>query len=200
MTIRATALAQAELVRLSKMYASEPDQPTRHRCFLSHHAEDAEEVLAFVEKFEDVIIPRAIGVTDDDLFFDSDGDDYVMSLIRQKYLGTTTVTVVLLGQCTWARRFVDWEIYSSLRQSKHSTRNGLMSVRLSSGDGAKRPARLEENLPLGDDEDGYARAWKYPRSTESLRLHVEDAFDARTSRAALIKPLTVRRLRNASCP
>lgn len=199
MTTRATLLAQAELVRLTKAYAAEPDKPTKHRCFLAHHAEDAEEVLAFVEAFSDVIIPRSIGVTDEDDFIDSEDDDYVMSRIRQDYLGSTTVTILLLGQCTWARKYVDWEIYSSLRLSKHSTRNGLMSIRLPSGAGAARPARLEANLNT-DQEDGYARAWQYPTSADGLRRMVQDAFDARTSRADLIKPLTARRRNNASCP
>jgi len=198
-TTRASLLAQRKLVRLSKAYAAEPDRPTQHKCFLAHHAEDAEEVLAFVEEFEDVIIPRSIGVTDDDDFIDSDDDDYVMSRIRQDYLGSTTVTVVLLGKCTWARKYVDWETYSSLRLSKHSTRNGLMSVRLASGAGAKWPARLKANLNTSG-ADGYARAYTYPTSAASLRAHVQDAFDARTSRAHLIKPLTARRRNNASCP
>ncbi len=199
MSSRSLLLAQRELVRLSKAYAAEPETPTRHRCFLAHHAEDAEEVLDFVEVFGDGIIPRSIGVTDDDDFINSDDNAYVMSRIRQDYLGSTTVTIVLLGQCTWARKYVDWEIYSSLRLSKHSTRSGLMSVRLPSGEGAKRPARLEENLNSGDN-DGYARAWSYPKSGPSLRSCVQDAFDARTGRAHLIKPLTARRRNNSPCP
>jgi hypothetical protein len=197
MTARQTALAQQELARLTRVYARTKEAPTRHRCFLAHHAEDAEEVLRFVEEFEDVVIPRSIGVQGDD-FIDSNNDDYVMSQIRQKYLGETTVTIVLLGQCTWARKYIDWEIYSSLRQSTGSTRNGLMSVRLASGQGARYPTRLETNLKSGDS-DAYARAWTYPATGEALRSCVQDAFDARTSRAHLIQPLTSRRKANSIC-
>lgn len=196
MTTRRTAMAQQELARLSRAYAGTKESSTRHRCFLAHHAEDAEEILGFVEEFKDVIIPRSIGVQGD-AFIDSDDDDYVMSQIRQKYLGETTVTIVLLGQCTWARKYIDWEIYSSLRQSSSSTRNGLMSVRLASGQGARFPTRLETNL---NGDDGYARAWKYPTSGAVLRSHVQDAFDARISRAHLIQPLTARRKANSNCP
>ena len=198
MTTRQTALAQQELARLSRAYASTKEASTRHRCFLAHHAEDAEEVLGFVEEFEDVIIPRSIGVQGDD-FIDSNDDDYVMSQIRQKYLGDTTVTIVLLGECTWARKYIDWEIYSSLRESSGSTRNGLMSVRLASGQGAPFPTRLKTNLNRGDD-DGYARAWTYPETGPALRSCVQDAFDARVSRAHLIQPLTSRRKMNGTCP
>lgn len=198
MTTRANLLAQQELIRLSAASAAEPDTATRHKCFLAHHAADAEEVLAFVERFEDVINPRSIGVTDDDDFIDSDDDDYVMSRIRQDYLGSTTVTIVLLGKCTWARKYIDWEIYSSLRLSKHSTRNGLMGIRLDSGKGAARPPRLEANLPV-EDQDGYARSWTYPASDAFLRSRVQDAFDARIARAHLIKPAAARRRNNSPC-
>lgn len=198
MTTRANLLARQELIRLSAARATEPDTATRHKCFLAHHAADAEEVLDFVERFGNVIIPRSIGVTDDDDFIESDDDDYVMSRIRQDYLGSTTVTIVLLGKCTWARKYIDWEVYSSLRLSKHSTRNGLMGIRLASGEGALRPPRLEANLAEGD-KDGYARSWTYPASDASLRSSVEDAFDARATRAHLIKPAAARRRHNSPC-
>jgi hypothetical protein len=35
--------------------------------------------------------------------------------IRQLYLLDSTVTIVLIGKCTWARKFVDWETQASLR-------------------------------------------------------------------------------------
>jgi len=196
-TYRATR-AQLELTRLSRKLAETEDQSARHKCFLAHHAEDAEEVLAFVEEFEEVIIPRSIGVQNDN-FIDSHDDGYVMTRIRQEYLGDTTVTIVLLGQCTWARKYIDWETYSSLRQSSMSTRNGLMSVRLPSGAGAKFPARLAENLK-NESRDGYARAWKFPSTDTILHSRVQDAFDARSSRAHLIKPLTPRQKGNRNCP
>lgn len=196
MPTRNNALAQAELARLSMVLETKADLPGRHRCFPAHHAADAEQVLHFVQEFEDVIIPRSIGVQDDE-FIDSDDDDYVMNRIRQKYLGDTTVTIVLLGQCTWARKYIDWEIYSSLRSSSTSTRNGLMSVRLPGG-GQKFPPRLAENLAQGDD-DGYARAYLYPATPDALRACVEDAFAARRTRVSLVKPLTSRHKNNRPC-
>jgi hypothetical protein len=198
------ALAQQELTRITRFYedyeakaAARTD--VRHRCFLAHHAEDSEEVLAFVEAYQDAIIPISIGVEDDD-FIDSQDDDYVIGQIRSKYLGASTVTIVMVGQCTWARKYVDWEIYSSLRSSSSSTVNGLMSVRMPSGAGAKRPPRLDANIAGEGGEDGYARAYGYPSSKTSLRKMVEDAFGARTSRSQLIAPATSRWTYNRSCP
>lgn len=191
-------LAQRELRRISDVRAKEAETATRHKCFLAHHGEDAEEVLTFVQDFASAMIPRSIGVEDDE-FIDSDDDDYVMGRIRQKYLGATTVTIVMLGACTWARKYVDWEIYSSLRSSSTSTRNGLMSIRLPSGAGASYPERLSVNRGTDSDE-GYARAWKYPSSAAGLQTCIEDAFTARTSRAHLIKPAAARWKRNRTCP
>ena len=33
----------------------------------------------------------------------------------ENYLSNTTVTIVLIGECTKARKYVDWEIASTLR-------------------------------------------------------------------------------------
>lgn len=98
---------------------------TRHKCFVSYHHSDQEEVEAFVESFGEEFIAKAVGVSDEDDFIDSDDTDYVMRKIREKYLTDSTVTIVLVGKCTWARRYVDWEIMSSLRNDSKNKRSGL---------------------------------------------------------------------------
>ena len=39
-------------------------------------------------------------------------------------------TVVLIGKCTWARRYVDWEIAATLRNFTNSARGGLIGVQV----------------------------------------------------------------------
>ncbi len=194
----AQQLAQRELRRISIAHLRDRETATRHKCFLTHHTEDAEEVLSFVERFESVMIPRSIGITDDE-FIDSHNDDYVMSRIRQKYLGDTTVTIVLLGACTWARKYTDWEIYSSLRASSWSTRNGLMGIRLPSASAPSLPERLYLNLGT-NSAAGYARAWNYPANAAAMQEQIQDAFMARTKRAHLIRPAATRWKYNRTCP
>jgi hypothetical protein len=175
------------------------DDPARHKCFVSYHAEDADEVVSFLEDFGHVFIPRVIGVSDDDDFIDSENTDYVMDSIREKYLTDSSVTIVLIGRCTWARRYVDWEVYSTLRNDKKNRRNGLMAITLpSASDYAERqlPARVSDNF---DGSDGYARWWKYPTSSSSLQSRIESAFIERITRADLIDNSRARRLRNATC-
>lgn len=189
---------------LSAVFAAEArsDDPTRHKCFISYHADDADEVAAFIEDFGAVFIPRVIGVSDADDFIDSTSTDYVMDRIREKYLTDSTVTIVAVGACTWARRYVDWEIYSTLRHDSKNRRSGLMGVTLPSVAavvGRETPPRLSDNLKGTDNADGYARWWKYPTSEDQLRGNIEDAYLARTTRSHLIDNTRLRKINNSAC-
>ena len=161
---------------------------TRRRCFISYHHADETEVQAFIQEFDhdgDVFISRGIGASMPGDVIDSEDRDYIMRRVREEYLNTSTVTICMVGKCTWARRYVDWEIAASLRNTANSRRNGLMAITLPSVAGytdRKLPPRLQDNV---DDKDGYARWWKYPTSTEVLANHIEEAFVARTEKADL---------------
>jgi len=48
--------------------------------------------------------------------------------IRDEYLKDSTVTVVLIGAKTWKRKHVDWEIGSSIRQTKYNSCSGLLGI------------------------------------------------------------------------
>ena len=37
----------------------------RHKCFISYHQDDEDEVADFIEEFEDVFIPKELGVSDE---------------------------------------------------------------------------------------------------------------------------------------
>lgn len=173
---------------------------TRHKCFLSYHAADTDEVTQFISDFGTEFIAKTVGVTDEDDFIDSTNSDYVMNQIRSKYLADSTVTIVLTGACTWARRYVDWEIYSSLRSSPLSKVNGLLAIQLPSG--GKIQSRVDDNIErdANSTDIGYARWMGYPGSKATLRGWITDAFTARTSRNHLINNSSPRRLSSASCP
>jgi Thoeris protein ThsB, TIR-like domain len=115
---------------------TEAQKAVRHKCFVSFHHDDETEVEKFIEDFEEIFIPRVLGVSDEDDFIDSDDTGYVMDQIREKYLTDSTVTIVLVGKCSWARRYVDWEVYSTLRNDKKNRRSGLLTTQKSSS----RPA------------------------------------------------------------
>ena len=161
---------------------------TRHKCFVSYHQDDEDEVIKFIYDYSSVFIAKVLGVSDDDDFIDSSDTDYVMRRIRELYLTDSTVTIVLIGRCTWARKYVDWEIASTLRNDSNNKRSGLLGVVLPSVGTLTLPYRLYDNVPKTDGTDGYARYMYYPASNYALRTNIEDAFNARSnySRYSLI--------------
>lgn len=158
----------------------------RRKVFLSYFQGDVNAVNAFKENHEDIFIPRVLGVSDaDDDLINSDDPAYVMTQIRSRYITTeSTVTLVLIGDCTHSRRYVDWEIKTSLRQGTY-TPNGLMAILLDpKATKGHLPERFKANWNA--EGTGYARFYGYPSSGAELQGWVEDAYEARTSRAHLI--------------
>lgn len=176
---------------------------TRHKCFVSYHQEDEDEVETFIEDFSDVFIAKVLGVSNDDDFIDSDDTDYVMRRIREDYLTDSTVTLVVMGECTWARKYVDWEIAATLRNSPKNRRSGLLGVILPSAASDPRPPqRLKNNLPPTNDSNGYARWIHYPSTEAVLKSYIEDAFQARSTvaRYKLINNRSALFKYNRHCP
>jgi len=175
----------------------------RHRAFISFHHDDQDEVDDFIETFDHerkVFIARALGAGMSQDIIDSTDTDYVMRKIRELYLKDSTVTIVLIGQCTWARRYVDWEIQASLRHGQTVTPNGLLGVVLpSASEKPVAPERLSINLK-SDSADGYARWIYYPQRKDVLANWIDDAFSARTVRANLITNTRERFKYNRQCP
>lgn len=170
----------------------------KRKVFISHYKEDRDEVDSFIDDFRDVFIPKVLGANDNDEFINSSDTDYVIQRIRDKYLGDSTVTIVLLGSCTHSRRYIDWEIKSSLQQGKQLP-NGLIGITLPSRNGsAYLPNRLMANWNA-EHKDCYARFREYPSSEERLRQWIEDAYQARTARAKLIDNALPRMRYNSKC-
>lgn len=170
----------------------------RHRCFLSYHGRDRAAMETFVDDFDertDLMITT--GVVSDDDFIDSDNFAYVNRQIRKRYLQTSTVTIVLIGTCTWSRRFVDWEVAASLAQPASGLPNGLLAIDLS-GNGLIRH-RLPDRVAL-NVESGYAQHRAYPRSGATLANWIHEAWLSRTVHARWIENPRVRRSRNSPCP
>ncbi|MFZ5643667.1 MAG: TIR domain-containing protein [Bacillota bacterium] len=132
--------------------------PSRRKVFVSyHHQKDQHyaNLLRFVYSMSDTFIDRSLPKE-----LASDDDDYILSIIRTQHLKTSTITIVLIGEETWSRKWVDWEIYSSLRPYKLRTVNGLLGIILPSA--TYLPPRFalnysETKLGNGTIQTGYAR-------------------------------------------
>lgn len=174
------------------------DEIIRRKCFISHYKGDRYEVDAFIKQFSHVFIPKVLGANDNDDFIESSDSDYVMGQIRKKYLGDSTVTIVLLGTCTHSRRYVDWEIKGSLRRGDY-TPNGLLGIALpSAGTGVCLPPRILDNWNK-NHQACYARCYFYPSSAFRLYQWIKDAHFARKNRSHLIVNSQSRMFYNQKC-
>ncbi len=158
--------------------------------FLSFHQADEIEANVwcrrFSQYFKDI---RTLGLDElGDEFaerINSGDSDYVMRRIRETKIAGTSCTVVLVGKCTWARRYVDWEIAATLRDFGQSPRGGLIAVQLPSAQShgwSQLPPRLAMNIERADGVDtGYARFYGPAPSDGTIASWVEDAVARRDS-------------------
>lgn len=173
---------------------------TRRKCFISYHHADEIEVAQFIQTFDhnqDVLIARGIGANMSGDIINSTNDDYIMRKIRENYLRDTSVTIVMIGKETWKRKFVDWEIAASLRNTKTTTASGLLAINLPSVQyysNLQIPARLQDNI---DGNHGYARWWQYPPNSDVLAEFIEIAYSDRTQKDYLRDNSRPLRQRNA---
>lgn len=177
--------------------------PPRRKCFISYHHADQAQVDAFIRAFDhgaDCFIARGLGEEMPGDVINSTNTDYIMNRIRQRFIADSTVTIVLMGRCTWARRYVDWEVGASLRNTALSNANGLLGIKLSTFGGF--PGRLDDNLiaPGSGQPDCYARWMDYPASQWALETEIEAAYQRRTTHAAWIRNGRDRMIYNRGCP
>jgi hypothetical protein len=106
-----------------------------------------------------------------------------MRQIRERRIAGTSCTVTLIGKCTWARRYIDWEIAATLRNNTNDPRGGLIAIQLRSAaenGWTKLPPRLERNVIRKDGVDiGYARFYPPPPSDGIVADWVEAAIARR---------------------
>jgi hypothetical protein len=161
--------------------------PTKRKVFVSHYHRHEAENNVFLRDFGDVFIRKTVGAFGDDNLINSTDPEYVMRRIRSEYIGDSTVTIVLIGSCTHSRRYIDWEIKGSLRQGVDTLPNGLIGIQMPScGNRFDAPDRLASNWN-SQNQNCYARCYRYPTSKDELRGWIEDAYSARTTRSTLIR-------------
>ena len=107
----------------------------RHKTFISYHhssqggwntksdADYRKEFESICSSQFDIMVSKS--VQDGDISAYSSPEN-THRIIREKYLSDSTVTVVLIGNDTWRRKHVDWEISSSLRATSSNSRLGLI--------------------------------------------------------------------------
>lgn len=157
-----------------------------HKVFVSYHHENDQKKANYLrDKYgeNNTLIDRSL-----DEEIDSENDDYILQQIRTHHLKDSTVTIVLVGSETSKRKWIDWEIYSSLRPYGERTRNGLLAIFLpTAGD---TPARLQDNI-----DSGYAVTMNWRDLSTKLECKIKEAFQNRT-KVDLVKNDRPRKKRN----
>ena len=101
----------------------------RHKVFVSYyHKEDQgyrEQFERLFDQHFDIMESRSVDAGDIDPQLKT---ETVRQKIRDEYISDATVTVVLIGPHTWQRKFVDWEIYYSLKATQKNLRCGLLGI------------------------------------------------------------------------
>lgn len=156
---------------------------TRHKVFVSYHHDNDQ---AYRDRFEklfagqhDIMVSKSVqdGDIDENLPAET-----IRQKIRDEYLRDSTVTVVLIGTETWKRKHVDWEIGTSLRETKYSSRSGLLGILLPTYPGYKKreydphtiPPRLFDNL-----ENKFATLHMWNEDPATMKQWIHEAFERR---------------------
>lgn len=188
---------------LSSLAPPPPPAPVKRKVFISYSHRDQAEAEQFVWDWRNVFTHRALGMRFTDDIINSNDAAYIMARIRANYIGDASVTLVLVGNCTHSRRFVDWELKASLQRGT-STPNGVVAFLLASAHNHNGqlypwlPDRLAANYRYLDNTT-YARYWFMPNNEDWMRSCIETAYNTRTTLADNIVSSNERMIYNSVC-
>ena len=147
-------------------------------CFVSYHHERDQKYLSKLRRSISSVM-----VADYSLKADIGHlkDETIYKKVREK-MRTSSVTVVLVGERTGHRKWIDWEIWASLRGYTHPydtfksfKPNGLLAIFLPV-ESHSIPNRLKDNM-----ESGYAVSMKWESLDRDFESKVNYAYWSRTN-------------------
>ena len=163
-------------------------QTKRHKVFVSYfHEDDQEWKDRFVRMMDDRIVDRSVNIGH--IADNRPPTEETLRQIREEHVSDATVTVVLIGPSTWQRKYVDWEINATLRDTDHNPRCGLLGILLPThpnygGTQYSRrliPQRLAVNLGQ-NDPFAFIRHWpgqRNRRRADDIQDWIHQAFKRR---------------------
>lgn len=144
---------------------------TKRKVFISyHHRGDQKWFNEFTRLFGDRF----------EIFYDtsldgrirSDDAEYINRTIREDHIVGSSITIVLCGGETWKRKYVDWEIHSTLHH-KHALLGIALPTAVKGNQGKiVVPSRLHDNI-----QSGYAHwlgAWS--NDPQALQTAIETSI------------------------
>ena len=153
---------------------------TRHNVFVSYyHDQDQDYKHRFIRMMGDNIIDKSVDLGD--IIDRNRPTEAVLQRIREDYISQVSVTIVLIGRCTWRRKYVDWEIGASLRDTSANPRCGLLGILLPSHPDFERrdycSRRIPPRLAANCDEDiSFASVYDWSDDPVEVRGWIHQAF------------------------
>lgn len=106
----------------------------------------------------------------------------IRQIIRDEFISDASVTVVLIGPETWKRKHVDWEISSSIKDTKNNPRCGLIGILLPTHPSYNQPTYNQYIIPprlYYNDLCGFAKIYNWTEDTTSIQNMIHNAFERR---------------------
>ena len=102
--------------------------------------------------------------------------------IRDDYLSDSTVTVVLIGEDTWRRKHVDWEIAASIRDTEANERSGLVGILLPTYSSPQKGGYDQYVIPPGlhyNVQCGFAELHGWNERPNNVARWIDGAYNRR---------------------
>lgn len=155
-------------------------QPARRKVFVSfHHKNDQQWFDYFTQKFSEeyeIFYDNSIGTAK----IRSDDPEYINRAIREDYINGSSVTIVLCGFETHKRKYVDWEIHSTLHYEHALLGIGLPAAQRTNDGKIIVPDRLHINVV-----SGYAHFIEWIDNAVVLKQHIETALNKSANKRLL---------------
>lgn len=158
-----------------------PENKPRHKIFLSYYNKDELYRQYFVNLFGDLVINKS--VHDGDISAKNSAG-YIKRLIQEEYLYDVTMLVVLIGEKTKKRKYVDWEISGALNYKVGDHYAGLLGIVLPTHPDYGKPVCQinKSNFPKrfwANYKSGYAVLIDWAEDRYFLQNAIEVAFKRR---------------------
>ncbi len=153
---------------------------TRHNVFLSYyHQQDQGYKDKLILLMGNDIVDKSVNLGE--IIDNNEPTEAVLQRIREDYIAQVSVTIVLIGRCTWQRKYVDWEIGISLRDTPTNPRCGLLGILLPNHPdyGSRQcshrriPPRLADNCYEGN---AFASIYNWTDDPSEVRTWIHKAF------------------------
>ena len=152
------------------------NQVPRHKVFISYyHADDQEYKDRLVQALDSKFVDKS--VSQGDIHDEGFPLDEIRRRIRDNHIADATVTIVLIGSCTWQRKHVDWEISASIIDRRDNQRCGLLGLLLPTHPDYRKqpsnrnprliPPRLARNI---DGSEPFAVIYDWPKNGLSKKV------------------------------